>query len=117
MLPEFKNDAILRELIETFDARVDWAQNKTHALGTMTLRVRVGEAEHIDLPTVRLLTATSKAGLERARAGQFADYLIGQGRETARSLWRQSALWESEAFMGWVRDDVEKIKISLAISS
>lgn len=117
MLPEFKDDETLRELIETFDARVDWAQNKTHALGTLTMRVQVGQDEHIDLPCVRLLTATSKAGLERARAGQFAEHLMSQGREAARSLWKRATDWESAVFMGWVREDVAMIREQRGIAA
>lgn len=110
MLPEFADDETLRDLIATFDARVDWAQNKTHCLGTLTMRVQIGDAEHIDLPTVRLVTATSKVGLERARAGQFAEFLMIQGRQEARRLWGSAAVWESVEFMGWVRDDVTTIR-------
>lgn len=116
MLPEFKDDEILRELIDVFDARVEYAHNRTQYIGTLTMRVRIGEANFVRLQTVRLLKAENKAALERARAGQFAEHLMGIGAESARSLWLKAAEWEGERFMAWVREDVSALRRQIGVS-
>ena len=106
-IPALADDATLQSLIETFNARVIQAESKEHYIGNLTARVKVGEDDYVTLPTVRLHLACHKAELERARATMFASYLLQQGRETARELWKRVAPWEGQAFMGWVKQDIE----------
>lgn len=116
MLPEFQDDETLKRIIEMFDARVEYAHNPNQVIGSMSMKVRTGEDDWLEMQPVRLVTATSKANLERARAVQFAEYLLGQGRQTARGIWQQAAQWESEMFMEWVKTDVAQLRQNRGIA-
>src|SRR5690554_6250434 len=87
VMPELADDPTFQALVATFNARLINAQTQAEFVGTMTLRVRVGETDFITLPTVRLITAENKAALEQARASLFATYLMQLTREQARYLW------------------------------
>lgn len=106
-MPELSGDQTLQSLVETFNARVIQAETDAEYIGNWTSTVRVGETEHIRLPTVRVVFACGKAELERARATLFASHLLTQGRETARELWMRALPWEGPEFMSWVRADIE----------
>jgi hypothetical protein len=106
-LPELAGDDAIQSLIDTFNARIVYAETETQYIGNMTATVQVGEDEFITLPTVRLMFACHKAELERARATMFATYLLEKGRETAIDLWKRAAPWEGKRFMEWVRLDIQ----------
>lgn len=108
-LPALESDATLDALIETFNARLIAAHDDHSYVGswTPTIKVGPGDADTLTLPTVRLVVATGKDELERARATLFAAHLLQAGRDTARQLWQQAAPHEGERFMAWVRADVE----------
>jgi len=106
-MPELSGDQTLQSLVETFNARVIQAETDAEFIGNWSTTIRVGEDEHIKMPTVRLVFACGKAELERARATLFASHLLQQGRETARDLWKRALPWEGPEFMAWVKLDIE----------
>lgn len=106
-LPGFAEDSVLDSLVETFNARLVQAESKHHFVGSLTLQVRIGEDEFITLPTVRIITASHKGELERARATLFASYLLRLDRDTARDQFVAAMQWEAKEFIGWTRLDIE----------
>ena len=82
-MPQLSGDQTLQSLVETFNARVIQAETEEEYIGNWTSTVRIGESEHIKLPTVRLVFASGKAELERARATLFASHLLQQAPRPA----------------------------------
>ena len=106
-VPGFANDSVLDSLIETFNARLIQAESREHYVGNLTLTVRLGQEEYLTLPTVRIVVASRKDQLERARATLFASYLLRLSQEQARETFIKAKAWESEEFMAWTKVDIE----------
>lgn len=105
-IPGFTEDSTLESLMETFNARLVQAESREYYVGNLTLTVKTGENESVTLPTLRLVTASHKAELERARATLFAAYLLRLDKAQARRLLDSAALHESDEFIGWTKIDV-----------
>lgn len=108
-LPALEGDATVESLMETFNARLLYAESASEYVGNWTPCVKVGprDADVVQLPTVRLAYACHKAELERARATVFASYLLQVGRDEARALWLKAVDYETPEFMAWCRQDIE----------
>ena len=104
-IPELAADETLQTLIDTFDARLVSAQNKTLFVGDLNTRVKVGVDEYVTLPAVRIAMVERKDRLEEARASMFAYWLAHRSASDQAKYGKGAAEHESAEFIAWVKRD------------
>jgi hypothetical protein len=104
MIPEIENDNAVQTLIETFNARLVMAHNKTHFYGELNTRVQYGSDNFITLPPVFFSIACAKDELEREAIPSMFAYWLIQNPDRVQTVGRGAARYNSDEFMGKVRE-------------
>lgn len=104
-IPELADDKTLQTLIDTFDARLVSAQNKTLFVGDLNTSVKVGPDEYVTLPAVRIVMVERKDRLEEARASMFAYWLAHRSAADQAKYGKGAGEHESSEFIKWVKRD------------